>query len=49
MCFIHEISKYENIFILMEKMGKQYNQTPLKSEKVFRNYYVGVGGEGDLE
>ena len=28
MCFmIHEILKYENIFILMEKMGKQYSQT----------------------
>ena len=28
MCFmIHEILKYENIFILKEKMGKQYSQT----------------------
>ena len=42
MCFmIHEILKYENVFILMEKMGKQYSQTPL-----FRKYCVGVGGEG---
>ena len=28
---IPEILKYENIFILMEKMGKQYSQTPLKT------------------
>ena len=49
MCFmIHEILKYENIFILMEKMGKQYSQTPLKSPTMFRNYCVGVGEEGDL-
>ena len=49
MCFmIHEILKYENIFILMEKMGKQYSQTPLKSPTMFRKYFVGVGEEGDL-
>ena len=31
MCFmIHEILKYENVFILIE-MRKQYSQTPLKS------------------
>ena len=49
MCFmIHEILKYETIFILMEKMGKQYSQTPLKSPTVFRKYCVGVGEEGDL-
>ena len=48
-CFmIHEIFKYENIFILMEKMGKQYSQTPLKSPTMFRKYCVGVGEEGDL-
>ena len=45
---IHEILKYENIFILMEKMGKQYGQTPLKSPTMFGQYYVGVGEEGDL-
>ena len=45
---IHEILKYENIFILMEKMGKQYSQTPLKSQTMFRKYCVGVGEEGDL-
>ena len=28
---IHEILKYETVFILMEKIGKQYSQTPLKS------------------
>ena len=49
MCFmIHEILKYDNIFILMEKMGKQYSQTPLKSPTMFRKYCVGVGEEGDL-
>ena len=49
MCFmIHEILKYENIFILMEKMGKQYSQTPLKSLTMLRKYCVGVGKEGDL-
>ena len=49
MCFmIHEILKYENIFILMEKMGKQYSQTPLKSPTMFRKYCVGVVEEGDL-
>ena len=49
MCFmIHEILKYENIFILMEKMGKQYSQTPLKSPTMFRKNCVGVGEEGDL-
>ena len=49
MCFmIHEILKYENIFILMEKMGKQYSQTPLKSPTMFRKYCVGAGEEGDL-
>ena len=30
--------------ILMEKMGKQYSQTPT----MFRKYCVGVGEEGDL-
>ena len=35
-------------FILMEKMGKQYSQTPLKSPTMFRKYCVGVGEEGDL-
>ena len=45
---IHEISKYENILILMEKMGKQYSQTPLKCPAMFRKYCVGVGEEGDL-
>ena len=50
MCFvIHEILKYENIFILMEKMGKQYSQTPVKSPTMFRKYCVGVGEEGDLD
>ena len=49
MCFmINEILKYENIFILMEKMGKQYSQTPLKSPTMFRKYCVRVGEEGDL-
>ena len=49
MCFmIHEILKYENIFILMEKMGKQYSQNPLKSPTMFRKYCVGVGEEGDV-
>ena len=52
MCFmIHEILKYENIFILMEKMGKQYrsySQSPLKSPTMFRKYCVGFGEEGDL-
>ena len=49
MCFmIHEILKYENIFVLMEKMGKQYSQTPLKSPTMFRKYCVGVVEEGDL-
>ena len=48
-CFIiHEILKYENIFILMEKMGKQYSQTPLKSPTMFRKCCVGFGEEGDL-
>ena len=48
MCFmIHEILKYENIFILMEKIGKQYSQTPLKSPTMFRKYCVGVVEEGD--
>ena len=31
-------------FILMEKMGKQYSQSPT----MFRKYCVGVGEEGDL-
>ena len=49
MCFmIHEILKYENIFILIEKMGKQYSQTPLKSPTMFRKYCVGGGEEGNL-
>ena len=49
MCFmIHEILKYENIFILMEKMGKQYSQTPLKSPTMFKKYCVRTGEEGDL-
>ena len=49
MCFmIHEIFNYENIFILMEKMGKQYSQTALKSPTMFRKYCVGVGEEWDL-
>ena len=49
MCFkIHEILKYENIFILMEIMGKQYSQTPLKSPTMFSKYCVGDGEEGDL-
>ena len=39
---IHEILKYENIFILLEKMGKQYSQTPLKSPTMFRKYCVAV-------
>ena len=44
---IHEILKYyENIFILIEKMGKQYSQTPLKTPTMFRKYCVGVGEEG---
>ena len=30
----------------MEKMGKQYSQTPLKSPTMFRKYCVGVGEEG---
>ena len=38
--------KYENIFILMEKMGKQYSQTPLKSPTIFSQYCVGIGEEG---
>ena len=42
----HEILKYENIFILMEKMGKKYSQTPLKSPTMFRKYCVRVGEEG---
>ena len=33
----------------MEKMGKQYSQTALKSPTMFRKYCVGVGEEGDLE
>ena len=45
---IHEILKYENIFILIEKMGKQYGQTPLKSQRMFRKFCVGVGEERDL-
>ena len=49
MCFmIHEILKYDNIFIMMEKIGKQYSQTPLKSPTMFRKYCVGAGEEGDL-
>ena len=49
MCFmIHEFLEYENIFISMEKMGKQYSQTPLKSPTMFREYCVGVAEEGDL-
>ena len=45
MCFMmHEILKYEKKNILMEKMGKQYSQTPT----MFRKYCVGVGEEGDL-
>ena len=49
MCFIiHEILKYEKNNILMEKMGKQYNQTPLISPTMFRKYCVWVGEEGDL-
>ena len=32
----------------MEKMGKQYSQTPLKSPTMFRKNCVGVGEEGDL-
>ena len=49
MCFmIHEILKYENIFILMEKMGKNIAKTPLKSITMFRKYCEGVGEEGDL-
>ena len=49
-CFmIHEILKYEEKkIILMEKMGKQYSQTPLKSQTMFRKYCVGVGEERDL-
>ena len=35
-------------FILMEKMGKQFSRTPLKSPTMFRKYCVGVGEEGDL-
>ena len=35
-------------FILMEMMGKQYSQTPLKSPTMLRKYCVGVGEEGDL-
>ena len=45
---IHKILKYENIFILIEKMGKRYSQTPLKPTTMFRKYCVGVGEEGDL-
>ena len=45
---INEILKYENIFILMETMVKQYSQTPLKSPTMLRKYCVGVGEEGDL-
>ena len=45
---IHEILKYENIFILMEKMGKPYSQTPLKSPTMFRKYCAGDGEEGGL-
>ena len=49
MCFmIHEVLKYEIIFILMEKMRKQYSQTPLKYPTMFRKYCVGVCEEGDL-
>ena len=45
MCFmIHELFKYEKKNILMEKMGKQYSQTP----KMIRKYCVGVGEKGDL-
>ena len=40
---MHEILKYEEKK-LMEKMGKQYSQTPT----MFRRYCVGVGEEGDL-
>ena len=43
---IHGILKYKNIFILMEKMGEQYSQTPLKFTTMFRKYCVGVGEEG---
>ena len=46
---IHEILKYDIILILMEKMGKQYSQTPFKSQTMFRKYCVGVEEEGDLK
>ena len=49
MCFMmHEILKYEKKNIIIEKVGKQYSQTPLKSPTMFRKYCVGVGEEGDL-
>ena len=49
MCFmILEILKYEKKNILMEKIGKQYSQTPLKSPTMLRKYWLGVGEEGDL-
>ena len=45
MCFMmHEILNYEKKNILMEKMGKQYSQTPT----MFRKYCVGNGEEGVL-
>ena len=38
MCFmILGILEYEKSFILMEKMGKQYSQTPLKSPTIVEN------------
>ena len=45
---IHEILKYENIFILMKKMGKHCSQTAFISPTMFRKYCEGVGEEGDL-
>ena len=46
-CFmIHEILKYKNVFILIEKMGKQYSITPLKSPNNVYNILCMGWGRG---
>ena len=45
---LHEILKYENVFILIEKMGQNnILAKPLwNPPTIFRKYCVGVGEEG---
>ena len=47
MCFmIHEILKYENVFILMEKLENNIAKPLWNPPTMFRKYRVGVGEEG---